>query len=253
MDEMKRWKVEFRRLLDVTYPGFDKVFNELYCDYTMEILKQYHHPDEIRKRRVDTIASFIEKKTCHKGAFALKQAEALKNYASSCHSGCDKDSYLCEQLETVIRTLDGQIKHLDEVLEEIVETAKKLPEYESIRSIPGIGDNLARRILAELGDASRFTNSSQVVAYAGIDPNIYQSGEISGEHLRISKKGNKKLRCLLYLAVTCMIKVGKADSILRFYQKKKQQGLAPKAAKVAAMNKLLRIIYSLIKNKATYQ
>ena len=50
-----------------------------------------------------------------------------------------------------------------------------------------------------------------------------------------------------------MIKVGKADSILRFYQKKKQQGLAPKAAKVAAMNKLLRIIYSLIKNKATYQ
>ena len=253
MDEMKRWKVEFRRLLDVIYPGFDKVFNELYCDYTMEILKQYHHPDEIRKRRVDTIASFIEKKTCHKGAFALKQAEALKNYASSCHSGCDKDSYLCEQLETVIRTLDGQIKHLDEVLEEIVETAKKLPEYESIRSIPGIGDNLASRILAELGDASRFTNSSQVVAYAGIDPNIYQSGEISGEHLRISKKGNKKLRCLLYLAVTCMIKVGKADSILRFYQKKKQQGLAPKAAKVAAMNKLLRIIYSLIKNKATYQ
>ena len=241
MDEMKRWKVEFRRLLDVIYPGFDKVFNELYCDYTMEILKQYHHPDEIRKRRVDTIASFIEKKTCHKGAFALKQAEALKNYASSCHSGCDKDSYLCEQLETVIRTLDGQIKHLDEVLEEIVE------------SIPGIGDNLASRILAELGDASRFTNSSQVVAYAGIDPNIYQSGEISGEHLRISKKGNKKLRCLLYLAVTCMIKVGKADSILRFYQKKKQQGLAPKAAKVAAMNKLLRIIYSLIKNKATYQ
>ena len=156
-------------------------------------------------------------------------------------------------METVIRTLDGQIKHLDEVLEEIVETAKKLPEYESIRSIPGIGDNLASRILAELGDASRFTNSSQVVAYAGIDPNIYQSGEISGEHLRISKKGNKKLRCLLYLAVTCMIKVGKADSILRFYQKKKQQGLAPKAAKVATMNKLLRIIYSLIKNKATYQ
>ena len=84
------------------------------------------------------------------------------------------------------------------VLEEIVELAKKLPNYEIIRSIPGIADNLASRILAEIGDIDRFNNASQLVAYAGIDPQIYQSGQISGLHLKISKKGNKKLRCLLY-------------------------------------------------------
>ena len=53
MDEMKRWKIEFRRLLDIIYPGFDKIFDDLYSDYTMEILKHYHHPDEIRYFRQD--------------------------------------------------------------------------------------------------------------------------------------------------------------------------------------------------------
>ncbi len=71
---------------------------------------------------------------------------------------------------------------------------KTLPNYDSIRSIPGIGNNLAGRILAEIGEVNRFNNASQLVAYAGIDPQIYQSGQISGLHLKISKKGNKKLR-----------------------------------------------------------
>lgn len=253
VNEMKRWKIEFRRLLDIIYPGFDKLYDDLYSEYVMEVLKQYHHPDEIKKRRVDTVANYIEKKTCHKDAFALRQAEILKNYALTCCSGCTKESYLCKQFEEVIITLDGQLRHIAETLNEIIETAKKLDEYEIIRSIPGIGDNLASRILAELGDVSRFSNASKVVAYAGVDPSIYQSGEISGEHLKITKKGNKRLRSLLYLAVECIIKTKKAENLVEFYKNKKQHGLAPKAAVVATMNKLLRVIYSMIKNKATFK
>ena len=91
------------------------------------------------------------------------------------------------------------------------------------------------------------------MAYAGIDPQIYQSGQISGLHLKISKKGNKKLRCLLYLAVTCMIRTSRDTVIVEFYQKKKADGLASKSALVASMNKTIRIIYSLCKNNTYYK
>lgn len=104
--------------------------------------------------------------------------------------------------------------------------------------------------MAEIGEINRFNNESQLVAYAGINPQIYQSGQISGLHLKISKKGNKKLRCLLYLAVTC---TSRNTVIVDFYKKKKADGLASKSALVASMNKLVRIIYSLCKNGCLFK
>lgn len=253
VDEMKRWKIEFRRLLDIIYPGFDKIYNDLYGDFIQSILMGYSHPELIRKRRLDSIAKFLEKHTCHKEAYCIRQAQALKEYAENCASGCSSKSYLVNQFDIVIHNLNAQIKHLDYVLDEIIELAKTLPNYEYIRSIDGIGDNLAARILAEIGDISRFNNASQLVAYAGIDPQIYQSGQISGLHLKISKKGNKKLRCLLYLAITCMIKTSRDTVIVDFYKKKKADGLASRSALVASMNKLVRIIYSLCKNGSLFK
>lgn len=253
VDEMKRWKIEFRRLLDIIYPGFDRVYDDLYGDFIQTFLLEYSHPEMIRKRRLDTIAKFLEKHTCHKEAYCIRQAQIIKEYAENCASGCSSKSYLVNQFDTVIHNLNAQIKHLQIVLEEIIELAKTLPNYDSIASIPGIGENLAARILAEIGDISRFNNASQLVAFSGVDPQIYQSGQVSVLHLRISKKGNKKLRCLLYLAVTCMIKTSRDTSIVDFYKKKKADGLASKSALVASMNKLIRIIYSLCKNGCLFE
>ena len=253
MDEMKRWKIEFRRLLDIIYPGFDKLYDDLYGDFIQAFLLEYNHPEVIRKKRLDTIAKFLEKHTCHKEAYCIRQAQALKEYAENCASGCSYKSYLVSQFDIIIHNLNAQIKHLESVLDEIVEIAKTLPNFEMIRSIPGIADNLAARILAEIGDVNRFNNASQLVAYSGIDPQIYQSGQISGLHLKISKKGNKKLRCLLYLAVTCMIRTSRDTVIVDFYKKKKADGLPAKSALVASMNKLVRIIYSLCKNGCLFK
>lgn len=251
--EMKRWKIEFRRLLDIIYPGFDKLYNDLYTDLIQSLLIEFPHPDFIRKRRLDTIAKFLEKKTCHKEAYCLRQAQILKEYAYNCASGCSSKSIIVNQFDTVMHTLNAQIKNLEYTLDDIIEIAEGLQNYELIRSIPGIGDNLAARILAEIGDIERFNNASQLVAYAGIDPQIYQSGQMTGLHLKISKKGNKKLRCLLYLAVTCMIRTDRKSSIVEYYKKKKADGLAPYSALVASMNKLTRIIYSLCKNGCLFK
>ena len=82
---MKRWKIEFRRLLDIIYPGLDKIFGDLYVDYIQAFLLEYSHPEIIRKRRLDTIAKFLEKKTCHKEAYSLRQSS---NHKGICRKLC---------------------------------------------------------------------------------------------------------------------------------------------------------------------
>ena len=100
-------------------------------------------------------------------------------------------------------------------------------------------------------DISRFPRARSLVAYAGIDPNVYQSGENDGLHLKITKKGNKELRCLLYLAIQNTTKGN--NVIANYYHKKIATGLPSKVAKIACMNKLLRIIYSMYKNGVIFQ
>lgn len=137
----------------------------------------------------------------------------------------------------------------------MITVASTLEEYRYILSIDGIGTNLAARIIAEIGDIEEFKSREALVAYAGLDPHIYQSGDQDGKHLKISKKGNKYLRCLLFLAVGCSIRGAKDNPVNRFYQKKKQQSnsLNSKAAKIACTAKLLKIIYGICKNKTTYE
>ncbi len=133
----------------------------------------------------------------------------------------------------------GNVK---KTLNEMITVASTLEEYRYISSIDGIGPNLAARIIAEIGDIEEFKSREALVAYAGLDPHIYQSGDQDGKHLKISKKGNKYLRCLLFLAVGCSIRGAKDNPVNRFYQKKKQQSnpLNSKAAKTACTAKLLK-------------
>lgn len=107
------------------------------------------------------------------------------------------------------------------------------------------------RILAEIGDVRRFETPDSLVAYAGLDPCVSQSGEMSGKGLSITKKGNSVLRHQAYLVVKTMHQYSDC-SITRFYDKKKSSGLSDKAAAVAASNKLLRVIYSVLAKKAEF-
>jgi transposase len=120
----------------------------------------------------------------------------------------------------------------------------------------GIGKNLAARLIAELGDMTRFNNRRQLAAFAGLNPYISQSGNVDGKHLHISKRGNRHLRCLLYLGATCNYRQKKHDVIYEFNKKKRQQSNHPlktKAANIAAAHKLLSIIYALSQSGEIYR
>ena len=259
LNHLRMFKITFRSYLDIIYPRMDKCFkghSSLYDPVAMEVLKKYPHPSLLLKHKEETIVKVIGKKTDHKTGFISEVVHKMYECAKHCYSGCDVTEIEVIKLPELIEQLQSQMELCENILSEMVEEARTVPYFAGIRSIVGIGDNLAARIIAELGDMSRFTNRRAITAYAGLNPKILQSGDVDGTHLRISKKGNRHLRCLLYLGASCNYRLKKNDPIYLFNKKKRQQSQCPlrsKAANIAAAHKLLVVIYALSKSGELYR
>lgn len=253
---IRKDKVSFRAQLDVVFPGYDTLFDDLYGPVALAVIEKYPHPEMLQKKKINTVSKVIQNKTCHRQAVSDTMADKAIEYSKTIYSGCDKDDIEVLILQRFIKKLKEDMAEAERTIGEMIKLAQELPDFSIIKSIPGIGDNLAARIIAELGDMTRFKKKNELVAFAGLDPRISESGQDDGDHMHITKKGNKRLRCLLYLAVTCSIRLKRDDnSIKDFYIKKKQQSnpMCSKAAKTACASKLVRIIYSMCKTGELYQ
>ena len=259
LQHLRKRKVAFRSVLDIIYPRFDKCFNgkaSLYDPVVMEILKKYPHPKLLLKHKEETITKAIERRTNHNVLFISKIVHKICECALQCYSGCGIDDIEVLKFPDMIEELQDQMERCESLLSELVKKASEIEYFNNVASIIGIGVNLASRIIAEIGDISRFKNRKAISAYAGLNSFIKQSGDEDGLHLKISKKGNRHLRCLLYLGATCNYRLKKHDPLYEFNQKKRQQAvspLKPKAANIAAAHKLLVIIYALCKNGEQYR
>ena len=253
---IRKDKVAFRAQLDIVFPGYDTLFDDLYGPVALAVIEKYPHPEMLQKKKINTVSKVIQSKTCHRQAVSDTMADKAIEYSKTIYSGCDKDDIEVLILQRFIKKLKEDMAEAERTIGEMIKLAQELPDFSIIKSIPGIGDNLAARIIAELGDMTRFKKKNELVAFAGLDPRISESGKNDGDHMHITKKGNKRLRCLLYLAVTCSIRLKRDDnSIKDFYVKKKQQSnpMCSKAAKTACASKLVRIIYSMCKTGELYQ
>lgn len=253
---IRKDKVAFRAQLDIVFPGYDTLYDDLYGPVALAIIEKYPHPEMLQKKKINTVSKVIQSKTCHRQAMSDTMADKAIEYSKTIYSGCDKDDIEVLILQRFIKKLKEDMAEAERTIGEMIKLAQELPDFSIIKSIPGIGDNLAARIIAELGDMTRFKKKNELVAFAGLDPRISESGQNDGDHMHITKKGNKRLRCLLYLAVTCSIRLKRDDnSIKDFYIKKKQQSnpMCSKAAKTACASKLVRIIYSMCKTGELYQ
>jgi transposase len=113
----------------------------------------------------------------------------------------------------------------------------------------GVGDVLAPRIIAEIGDVRRFHSASALIAYAGIDAPPYQSGSFYGSNRKISKRGSASLRKTGYEIMQALkiVQPQNDNAVYQYLIKKESEGKPLKVAKIAALNKFLRIYYSRVK------
>ena len=128
------------------------------------------------------------------------------------------------------------------------ELATTLPEYVVVRAMKGVGDILASRLIAEIGDVRRFHGASALIAFAGIDSLPFQSGSFTGTKRNISKRGSSLLRKTGYEIMKCLktTKPTQDSAVYPYMLKKESEGKPKKVAKIAALNKFLRIYYARV-------
>ena len=242
-------KNRYHRCLDAIWPMFDQVI-QYDSEIALTIIKKYKHPSNVKT--VKGILKTIDE--CPTGKSGTKENMAMKifDYVQTHNSGVNKESYMVNELVSLVDRINNTSLALEKLLNQMKQICLQLPEFEIIKSIPSVGDKLSIRLLAEIGNISKYSSSKSLIAYAGLDPMIMQSGKQSGEHMHITKKGNSFLRSSLYLLITCLCRYNPDSKIALYVSKKKNDGLHPKAAKIAGCNKLLRTIYAMLSNGMLY-
>ncbi len=255
MKHLIKIKVNFRETLAVIYPNYKKLFTSIYSDESFTFLKEFPHPSLYTSKSEDKIIEILKEKWDHLESWTSTKVKKLTPLVNEIVSGCSVSEPDINMLLSYIVQIEYYLNQIKITVIQMNELAKELPLYKYVHSLPGIQDILTCKFIAELGDISRFTNYKQIVAYAGIDPMIRQSGDKDGLHLKMSKKGNKRLRTILHLMVSSLIKANREPNAIKTkYQKKTHQlnPLKPKVASMACANQLVRIIFYMHKTSSTY-
>jgi transposase len=159
-----------------------------------------------------------------------------------------KEWILSEKIETLLY-LEDKKGRITEVLVEACRSMR-VDELDIVTSVDGISAITGSTFLAELGDIQTFSSHKHVIAFAGLDPSVHQSGQYEGIS-RLSKRGNRHLRRLIFLMTLCAVR---SHNIFReYFLKRKAEGLPAKKAILATAHKLLRVLFAMLTSKSYFR
>ena len=240
-------KLRISTIMEQIFPEYEKQFSSLWVSTSMGILEKYLTPENIENAPIDELFEIIKDKSHNR--LTRAKAISIKEAAADTFGikiAQDAFSFQLKQLIDRMNFLDKQIEALDC---QILEYYEKFDCY--LHTIPGIGIIGAATILAEIGDISRFKNSSSLIAFAGIDPTVRQSGEFNSTHNHMSKRGSPYLRHAIFLAATtCSFHNSPLNA---YYKKKRDQGKHHLTATGAVARKLTSVIYAVLRDSKPYE
>ena len=250
---------ELTHVLDYVMPGVKGLFNSWTessnRDKLSDFVEKFWHYDLITSMSCE---EFIEaynewagqKKYHQSESKAVQVYELASNGIPTLPSSLPSTKMLVLEAINTLRTIDGS---LHTILSRMKELAKSLPEYSTVRTMGGVGDTLAPKLIAEIGDVRRMHSAKALIAYAGIDPPPHESGKFIGTKRQITKKGSSTLRKVGYevMRVLKSHKAPKDSAVYEYIVKKENEGKSKKQAKIAGLNKFLRIYYARV--MAVYQ
>lgn len=246
-------RVQLGNLLDETMPGIQTLFASNNAsnpskNIFLDFIEKYECFDNIKKmgekRFITSYIKFAEKKRCRN-----IQAKALAIYELAQNSITTRSTDVSTSiaLHQCINLLKQCTESSNQLLVQMQSISFTLPEHTTVRAMHGVGDKLASRLIAEIGDVRRFTSGKALNAYAGNDAPPYQSGQFEGTNRHISKRGSSSLRKACY-EVMQALKLHKIvdDPCYQFMIKKEAEGKPKNVAKMAGVNKFLRIYYARV-------
>ena len=240
-------KLRISTIMEQIFPEYEKQFSSLWLGTSMGILEKYLTPENIQNAPIDELFEIIKDKS-HNRLTKAKAISIKEAAADTFGIKIAQDAFSCQLKQLIDRMnfLGKQIEALD------IEIMKYYEQFDCyLHTIPGIGIIGAATILAEIGDISRFKNSSALVAFAGIDPTVRQSGEFNSTHNHMSKRGSPYLRHAIFLAATtCSFHNSPLNA---YYKKKRDQGKHHLTATGAVARKLTTVICAVLRDSKPYE
>ena len=240
-------KVNLSNLLDRTMPDIQNLLEDQNGGHKLTnfIQRYWHFANILLMGEAAFSSDYCE--WAKKQGYRLNERKAKAIFALS-QNGIpvmpNTSSTKVLMLETV-RVLQELEKSRSTILSHMQQLASTLPEYSVVLAMGGVGPTLATRVIAEIGDIRRFHSPGALIAYAGIDVPPYQSGSFTATNRSISKRGSKYLRKAGYEVMQSIMRQKPCDdAVYLFIQKKLSENKSGKVAKVAGLNKFLRIYYA---------
>ena len=243
--ERAKLKSSISRLVCILFPELEKLVPTLHMVSVYALLEEFPGAKQIAGAHLTRLKALLE--TASKGRYkrdvALQIREAARN---SIGSRMPAKSLELQHTIRLIRELDTEISEIENQIQSIM---KEL--HSPITTIPGVGFRMAAMILAEVGDFTRFASPDKLLAYAGMSPSTYQSGQLKNCYPHMEKRGSRCLRYALYNATKYVCLWDPTFSA--YLAKKLTEGKHYNVALSHASKKLVRLIFAMEKSRQPYR
>lgn len=245
IQERAQLKQSVSRLVNILFPELEKLVSSLHISTVYELLSEYPGAYYIACANLTKLTNLLNKAS--KGRFGKEEAVIIRDAAKNSIGFVMSAKSL--ELKHTIKLIQELSSLIDEIETEIKSIMDKIDS--PILTIPGISYRMGAMIIAEIGDFSKFDSPDKILAYAGLSPSTYQSGQFQSNHSKMEKRGSKYLRYALFNAAKF---VCHWDSTFKAYlDKKRAEGKHYNVAVSHVVKKLVRVIFHLEKYNETYK
>lgn len=243
--ERAKLKQSISRLVCILFPELEKLVPTIHMTSVYALLDAFPGAQQIAVAHLTRLKTILH--DASKGHYGREMAIKIRELAKlSIGSKMPAKSLELKHTIRLIYELDAEIAEIEVAIEGILDEIRS-----PITTIPGIGTRMGAAILAEVGDFSRFDSPDKVLAYAGLSPSTYQSGQLTNGYAHMEKRGSRYLRFALYNATKY---VCHWDPVFADYlAKKRAEGKHYNVAISHAAKKLVRLIYALEKSQEPYR
>ena len=256
-EDIVRTKNRLHKVLQVTFPEMENILSTPTREQYWNLVMTFPYKDFVLELSKDELLEGIRQSTSKRisNKRVAYLAQKLAALANQSYCAVKKNSPILEEVRYYAKELLRLSEQRQAVLEQMVELAQPLPEYEILLSIPGIAETTATSMIGELGDIRRFQSANQINAFIGIDLRHYESGNfLVKEH--ITKRGNPYARKILFKCIHNIAAASHTNHchIEDFYEKRKRQSqtTSTKPHTIASIHRLIRTMYYLITHNKLY-
>ena len=244
VQERAKLKISVSRLVTILFPELEKLVPSLHIASVYALLSEFPSASAIASLHLTRLINLLYEAS--KGRYGRDTALLIREAAqTSIGSNMPAKSLELKHTIKLIRELDTEIDEIEAEIKSIMDEINS-----PILSIPGINYRMGAMILAEIGDFSRFDSPDKILAYAGLSPSTYQSGQLDSCHSHMEKRGSRYLRFALFNATKYVCHWD--PTFAAYLAKKRAEGKHYNVAISHAAKKLVRVIYQLEKSGQTY-